>query len=52
MNALTIIDHIPALPEVLLLMGACAVMLGWTGVSLSLRRFAAWRRRRARVFVA
>ncbi|MFY9315783.1 MAG: NADH-quinone oxidoreductase subunit NuoN [Burkholderiales bacterium] len=28
MNALTFINHIPALPEVLLLAGACAVMLG------------------------
>ncbi|HUK03607.1 MAG TPA: NADH-quinone oxidoreductase subunit N, partial [Burkholderiales bacterium] len=28
MNALTFIDHIPALPEALLLVGACAVMLG------------------------
>jgi uncharacterized iron-regulated membrane protein len=27
---------------------ASAVLLAWTGVSLSLRRFAAWRRRRAR----
>jgi NADH-quinone oxidoreductase subunit N len=28
MNALTFINHIPALPEVILLAGACAVMLG------------------------
>jgi NADH-quinone oxidoreductase subunit N len=28
MNPLTLIDHIPALPELILLLGACAVMLG------------------------
>jgi uncharacterized iron-regulated membrane protein len=31
---------------------AGAVMLSWTGVTLALRRFAAWRQRRARSCVA
>jgi uncharacterized iron-regulated membrane protein len=34
------------------LASAGAVMLSWTGVSLALRRFATWRRRRAAAAVA
>jgi NADH-quinone oxidoreductase subunit N len=42
MNVITFIDHLPALPEVLLLAGACALMIGDLYVRSEHRRASFW----------
>ena len=42
MNLITLIDHLPALPEVILLVGTCALMIGDLHVKSEQRRATFW----------